>query len=285
MRQRLTQSGLGLVEIMIGVALGLVLLLALYSLLVSNRQTYSSVQTSSELIKNSQQITQLITTLLQQAGFRNYERLKRGELLPSESTSLVDIDISWQEKQAVFISDDVTNSDTTEAKEGTDVLQIHFVGSRNVDSISASVIEDMPSGSAPALDAADGTIINCSGDAIDNSSVALALYVSTDNQLMCIDSVNQRAIVVANDVEDLQIRVKTQTGSTAYELPSAVTDWTTISNLEVGFLLSKPYDNGLPVTATTYRLPGKDVTVTNDDEHKIRQAFTSNVMIKNYLFQ
>lgn len=285
MRPPLRQTGLGLVEIMIGVALGLVLLLALYSLLVSNRQTYSSVQTSSELVKNSQQITQLITTLIQQAGFRNYDRLKRGQLLPIESTSLVGINVSWKDKQAVFISDDVTNSDTTEAKAGTDVLQIHFVGSRNVDSISASVIKDMPSGSAPALNDADGTIIDCKGNAIGDSSIALALYVSADNQLMCIDSINNDAVAVADDVENLQIRAKTQTGSSAYVVPSTITDWTTISNLEVGFLLTKPYDNSLPVTSTTYHLPGKDITVTGSDKPKIRQVFTSNVMIKNYLSQ
>lgn len=285
MRHPSKQSGLGLVEIMIGVALGLVLLLALYSLLVSNKQTYSSVQTSSELVKNSQQITQLITTLIQQAGFRNYERVKESQLLPTESTALVGINVSWQEKQAVFISDDVTNSDTTEAKAGTDVLQIHFVGSRNVDSISASVIKDMPSDAAPALNDADGTIIDCQGNAIADSSIALALYVSTDNKLMCIDSINNAAIAVADDVENLQIRAKAQSGSSAYQLPSSITDWTTISNLEIGFLLSKPYDNSLPVTTTTYHLPGKDITITSSDEQKIRQVFTSNVMIKNYLSQ
>ena len=275
-------AGFSVVEIMIGVALGLVLLISLYSLLVSNRQTYSSVQTNTELLSSGQQITQLINTLVQQAGFRNYARIKLNQLLPAETTTLAGITVAWQDRQALFVSNNVGAS--TSAKPNTDVLQLHFVGSRNSDSIPASVLSAMGT-NAPTATAADGTIIDCLGQGVAGTSITVALYVSNDNNLICFDNINNQAVVMAPDVENLQIRVKNQLGSKEYKVADGSTNWTTISNVEVGFLLAKPYDSTVAATATSISLPGETVSIASGDNHKLRQVFVSNVMVRNYLAQ
>lgn len=273
----LKQSGVSLIEIMIGITLGLVILMVLYSMLVSNRQSYSSIRTSTELMSTGQQISQLVTTLVQQAGFRNYARIKNGTYLPAESITLAGTTISWSEKQSVYISDDVATGNV-DIKSGTDAVFIHFTGSSYGDSIPDTIRTTM--NPTPAASAADGTIINCNGDSVTNSSMTIGVFVSPDNKLKCFDSSGNKT-VIAENIENMQVRIKTTTSNSAYQVAAATTNWPTISNIELGFLLSKQYDTSIQYGSNTIKLLDKDVSVTN--KSNLMQTVISNVMLRNNL--
>lgn len=271
----LKQSGVSLIEIMIGITLGLVILMVLYSMLVSNRQSYSSIRTSTELMSTGQQVSQLVTTLVQQAGFRNYARIKNGTYLPAESITLAGTTISWSEKQSVYISDDVATGNV-DIKSGTDAVFIHFTGSSYGDSIPDTIRTAMKP--APAASAADGTIINCNGDSVTNSSMTIGVFVSPDNKLKCFDSSGNKT-VIAENIENMQVRIKTTTSNSEYQVAVGTTNWPTISNIELGFLLSKQYDTSIQYGGNTIKLLDKDVSVTN--KSNLMQTVVSNVMLRN----
>lgn len=271
----LKQSGVSLIEIMIGITLGLVILMVLYSMLVSNRQSYSSIRTSTELMSTGQQVSQLVTTLVQQAGFRNYARIKNGTYLPAESITLAGTTISWSEKQSVYISDDVATGNV-DIKSGTDAVFIHFTGSSYGDSIPDTIRTAMKP--APAASAADGTIINCNGDSVTNSSMTIGVFVSPDNKLKCFDSSGNKT-VIAENIENMQVRIKTTTSNSEYQVAVGTTNWPTISNIELGFLLSKQYDTSIQYGSNTIKLLDKDVSVTN--KSNLMQTVVSNVMLRN----
>ncbi len=269
-------TGFGLVEIMIGVALGLVLLLALYSLLASNRQTYSTVQSTTSIMADGQQISQLFNTLLQQTGFRNYERLKLNQALPAGTSELGKIKVSWKEGQSVFITNDVTGN--ASIKDGTDVLQIRFTGSRNKDSIPATVLAKMDATKTPPDDA-DGTIINCSGTGVAATPVTMVFYIDTSNRLICSDSLDN-TVEIASDVESLKTRVRERGADKEYQQASGTTDWTKVGNLEVAFLLAKPFDGSVKRVLNTIKVLDKEVKIA-DGANKLHQVFSNNLMIRN----
>lgn len=271
----LKQSGVSLIEIMIGITLGLVILMALYSMLVSNRQSYSSIRTSTELMSTGQQVSQLVTTLVQQAGFRNYARIKNSTYLPTETITIAGTSIAWSEKQSTYISNDVATGNA-DIKTSTDAVFVHFTGSSYGDSIPDDIRTAMKP--VPSAADADGTIINCNGDSVTNSSMTIAIFVSPDNKLKCFDSSGNKT-VIAENIENMQVRVKTTTSNSEYQVATGTTDWPTISNIELGFLLSKQYDASIQYSSNTIKLLDKDISVTN--KSNLMQTIISNVMLRN----
>jgi Tfp pilus assembly protein PilW len=260
---------------MIGITLGLVILMALYSMLVSNRQSYSSIRTSTELMSTGQQVSQLVTTLVQQAGFRNYARIKNSTYLPTETITIAGTSIAWSEKQSTYISNDVATGNA-DIKTSTDAVFVHFTGSSYGDSIPDDIRTAMKP--VPSAADADGTIINCNGDSVTNSSMTIAIFVSPDNKLKCFDSSGNKT-VIAENIENMQVRVKTTTSNSEYQVATGTTDWPTISNIELGFLLSKQYDASIQYSSNTIKLLDKDISVTN--KSNLMQTIISNVMLRN----
>lgn len=271
-------TGFGLVELMIGIALGLVLLLSLYSLLASNRQTYSSVQSTTSILADGQQISQLFNALLQQTGYRHYHDLKDQKKLSPDTRKLGNIDVTWKEGQAVFVSNDVSSN--ASVKDGTDVLQIRFTGSSNKNSIPESVMAKLDQTKIKPDDA-DGTIIDCTGTGVSSTAKPLivAFYIDSNNVLTCADSLNH-TVAIASDVESLQARVKKSATTQEYTDASKVTDWSDITNLEVAFLLAKPFDGAIKSTSNKITILDKELTIA-DGANKLRQVFGNNVTIRN----
>ena len=270
-------SGMSIVEILIGVALGLILLVALYSLLVSNKQTYSSARANTELMSTGQQVSQLITTFVQQAGFRNYARVKGNSFLPTETVTLASTSISWQEKQPLYVLNNATATNPS-IKTGTDAIFLHFTGSNNSDMIPDKIRTSMKP--VPAGNAADGSIINCMGTGLTNNTATIALFIAKDNTLHCADS-SGSDVVIADNIENMQIRINK--GNASYVPATGTIDWTTVSNVEIGLLLAKPYDASITYSAGNISLLDESIAIT--DTGKLRISIVSNVMIRNQLTQ
>lgn len=260
--QHQVKLGFTLIELMIALVLGLLLLTGLYTVLGSNQLTYSTVNSSMRLTERGQQILTLLRNQVQQAGFRNYEKVKGREDFTENTT------YGFLADQIISGANNISGSGVLS---GSDQISIRFFGA----AISSAT---------PAV--ADNTIFDCSGEGISETATAAApvivkIYVSDHNKLMCWDS-NHPAEpqVMAENVETLQFRympASSNAFATANNIPA--TSWSEISRVEFGFLLTEPTAQGATATkTTTYQLLDQSYTKNND---KLRQPFSEVLFIRN----
>jgi len=271
---RLRQAGISLVELMIALALGLMLVAGLYTMLSSNQQTYSAVRTNTQLSDSERRIELVMDKMLNQAGFRNYARVRDKEKLPAATVSGANgTTLNWRTGQAIT---GVNNSNgVTGVKNGTDTLTIRFYGSSK---------NDMdPSLSAAAdLTTADDTIFDCSGTSRSrNNLVTMTFFVDESNNLKCYDNLSQTATIMETGVENMQFRFRTS-GETAQFIvaPAAnSSDWNNIQIIEYAMLVAKAYQQGMTNQVRTFQL--LDTTVTSSADGKMRQIIRGSNMLRN----
>lgn len=224
--QRVSQRGVGLVEIMVAIVIALFLLLALYNILITTRSTYQS-QTQLVALQDSERLVNtVVTDVVQSASYFPDPQVEtRASALPADATFLA-------AGQGVF--------GTASATPPGDTLSVRYTTAPN-----------------------DG-ILNCLGDS--NTSVANTLYVNrfsvdATNGLMC--SINGAAPqTLVPGVTNMSVLYGVDTAAsgapTQYLAASAMTPayWTAVKSVRVTLTFNNPLfpQPGQPATVTFTRV-------------------------------
>ncbi len=137
---RLVQNGLTLIELLLAMALGLIVILASISLLISSKSGYLTLDEMSRVEESGRFALEPISPSVRQAGFVNWG----GEENPFIVEKEMSANISGYDNSKLNATMPDLSSLTTPGVYGSDVLGIRFFGS----------------GTAKK---ADGTILDCAG--------------------------------------------------------------------------------------------------------------------------
>lgn len=160
------QHGLTLVELMVGMAIGLLVTMAAVAALVVSRQGFNSVDASSQLRDNSRFIQELVQRLGVQAGYKDY-RFAAGPPLTS-TQDLTDsgpniFGLNNSSRTTSNNWDEGTARTTGTVDYGSDILVLRYQTS------ALNTNEPVP--------VADGSMINCKGESPnDDVNVATDRY-------------------------------------------------------------------------------------------------------------
>ncbi len=129
--------------------------------------------------------------------------------------------------------------------------------------------------------AADGTTIDCLGNAVSASAVVDNKFSINNNSLSCLSTTATQALV--ENVEDMQITYGVDTNGTGsanyYVDANSVTDWSQVVSLHVSLLLRSQEDNLTP-TAQTYNFNRTETTAT---DRRLRTVFSTTIALRNLL--
>ena len=266
-----SSRGFSLVELMIAIVLGLFVISGLYTMLSSNQRTYSAVQANTQITDAERRIDSVMQKMLNQAGYRNYRRLKSYQQLPARtSDGAPGQTLTWLEGQAIT---GVNNSSgKPSVKDGTDTISLRFYGS--------SLIDANPS-TASTTD--DGSIFSCHGGWVQaDVNMIVTIYVDPDNNLMCKDNINLDPIILESGVESLQVRYKLRDGNTfSPAFAAGNSNWNKIQVIEYALLLTKPYRQGMLNNQTSFTLLDQSVSAAADGQ--LRQVVTGSSLLRNQI--
>ncbi|MEZ5581871.1 MAG: PilW family protein [Candidatus Competibacteraceae bacterium] len=174
------QRGVGLVEIMLALALGLLLTGGLINIFLANKQSYTFNQGLSRLQENSRFALEALTRDLQKADYRNMPTDAR--FVPQGSDTYHNFVDGCESTDTSCDVDDDGSADTLYG----DVLRITYEGTQDcLGNSTTAVGGDMPDGVA--------------------SIVSNVYYLDNQQQLMCLGNGNNIAQPLADGVQDLQI--------------------------------------------------------------------------------
>jgi type IV pilus assembly protein PilW len=134
------QAGLTIVELMVSIAVGLLVVLAVTALLLSTKTGYIFQDEGARLQETGRYAIESITRAVRQAGYENWDTGATAMLAPPEiSANIAGLDASGLKESEIGIEAPLSKS-----VNGSDVLAVRFTGS----------------GSASG---GDGTLLNCAG--------------------------------------------------------------------------------------------------------------------------
>lgn len=137
---RYSQAGLTIVELMVSIAVGLLVVLAVTALLLSTKTGYIFQDEGARLQETGGYAIESITRAVRQAGYENWDTGAAAILTPPE----ISANISGLDASGLKESDIGIDAPLSKSVNGSDVLAVRFTGS----------------GSAPG---GDGTLLNCAG--------------------------------------------------------------------------------------------------------------------------
>ncbi len=191
---RVSQSGLTIVELMVAIAVGLLVVLAATSLLLSTKIGYIFQDEGARLQETGRYAVESITRAVRQAGYENWDTAGTAIIsTPEISANIAGLDASSLKETSVGIDAPVAKSIN-----GSDVLAIRFVGS----------------GAGPG---GDGTLLNCAGFGVAEpadlevdrgwSIFYIAADKSGEPELRCkyFGKTSWNTEAIARGVESLQI--------------------------------------------------------------------------------
>jgi type IV pilus assembly protein PilW len=134
------QAGLTIVELMVSIAVGLLVVLAVTGLLLSAKTGYIFQDEGARMQETGRYAIESITRAVRQAGYENWDTSATAMLAPPEiSANISGLDASGLKESEFGIEAPLSKS-----VNGSDVLAVRFTGS----------------GRAPS---GDGTLLNCAG--------------------------------------------------------------------------------------------------------------------------
>lgn len=256
------QTGLGLVELMLAMVIGLFILMGLYTNLLSSQQSFSLSRSNVSLTGATSRVSQLLQNYILQAGYINYLGILNKNTFPAVN--------NWSSSQVIRGENDV--ADNSQIKSGSDSLSVRYFGSSKEDHV--------PRGSAGDV-SADSRMLDCAGGAVSNQQlIELSLYVDSQNQLVCEDN-NDNRVVIQSEVEALEFRYKTSDAQAGYRNASQLDagDWLDIRAVEYGILLSENSGQGQSGQAREIKLLDKTIVTARDNN--LRQFSSGTIMVRN----
>jgi len=239
-------KGFSLVELMVSLVIGLVILLALYVVLMSNVQSLSTTEAQSALTDNGQRASQFIRQMLKNAGYRPFEAVSIG--------AAFDIPDDWVTQNQVISG---TDGGLTGTVPGNDTLVVRYRGAEN------------------------GTLVDCSGLAVAVDDPIIITIDVVDNQLRCTDSLTDTPYIVADGIESLQIRyslLDTNRYIVAPDINSS--EWEQVDVVEFAVLArSSELTSTGATNSRSYNILEGTITATGD--RFLRSVYEELVVVRN----
>jgi type IV pilus assembly protein PilW len=281
LQPRGSQRGMGLVELMISMVIGLILLGTLVYFYLGSRQISRTHDDLSRMEESGRNAMEIIGKAVRQAGFR--------------------LDVS----KALYVNP----ANNVGAMIGTDGGGAAFgaAGSATAPSDTLTIRHD-PAWIAHATNPIRGSEANCAGaNMVSNNNVdtttgvippntAVVEYVfsiSNTLGLLCGTAVGAAGGVVVDNIERMQITygLRDATGAVTIYLPAAsaaaadpatsvatAAQWATVAAVRVSLLVRGPSNGITANNSQTYTYNGETVTSTDGF---LRQVYTSTFTVRN----
>lgn len=315
------QAGLTLIELLISVSIGLLVVFAATSLVVSTKTLFMTQTDGNDTQDIARFGLDNISRSLRQAGYVNYDFNNSPQITPSTASA----DLSGMDANSVSATSTDISSPLGASVNFSDVLAVRFFGSGNTGS-------------------GDGTVINCAGFSVPapvSSNTAdqdrgwsiyyVANGASNEPELFCKYynpvSGNWSAQSIVKGVESFQVLYGVDTsnptdgtankfltatainaldaslvltGTTAAQQAQDLnrkTYWKKITEVKVAMLVSGTQNSRVDTATTTYNLFGPDYAAANSGvdkgttikdqdlpssrQNRVRKVYTATVFIRN----
>lgn len=274
-----TQTGVGLIEIMIAMVLGLFLAAGFFQIMTSSKQTYKTQSALARLQADARFALQTINEHLRLAGARSSSITDKAEAFPRMPPVNLPVPLTFGAEQILTgaNNNNVTNDGVLD---GTDVIAIRYQGGMN------------------------NTTRNCLGNTVAaNASTVDIYYISDALKLRCRSGNQDQPLV--DGVENLQIQYgmaanfnpgnpqascyldasTTQEGS---GLACNALNFEQVVSVKLGLLLHTTGDDGKRLRTdddtATYSLGGvNNITARDKSDMLLRRAFSTTVSLRNRL--
>lgn len=273
------QSGISLIEIMVAMVLGLFLAAGFFEIMNSSKQTYKAQSALAWLQADARFALQTIDEHLRLAGARSSSISNRVDAFRNITLAAPDdapVQLTFGAAQFVTGIDDNSNNQDN-VLDGTDVIAIRYQQRPNV------------------------ITRNCLGNIVDANTNAVDIYYINNNFELRCRSGNQDQPLV-NGVENLQILYGMASNYTpgnpqvscyldASTLGSGLgcsgLDFNQVVSVRYGLLLHTAGEDGKRLRTdddtSTYSLPGAEVQVNDQTDHRLRRVFSTTVSLRNRL--
>ncbi|MES2757303.1 MAG: PilW family protein [Pseudomonadota bacterium] len=256
------QAGLGLAEVLVAMAIGLVLLGAIAYLLIGSKQMSSTQEDVGRMQESARNAMEMLGKAVRQAGYQlDVDQDIAGEAMvgtdyggtgPTAQADTLTLrhDPSWVKDTAVtpnLLKGQETNC------EGT------LVTSNNV--------ADLTTGVRPA-----------------NTNLIEYAFSVSNNRLLCKADASNPAtggVIVADNIENMQVTYGIGNGAemiTEYTAVPTATQWAHVAAVRITLLVRGPTPNLAPNNSQTYTYNGVATTSTDG---RLRQVYTSTFAVRN----
>lgn len=250
-----TSLGLSLIELMVAIALGLILVAVVVQIYVGTKATYNKQEDLSRLQENGRIALDVIGRTARIVGFKsNPTNALTGPLLPSSPLE-------------IFGTEGAANV--------SDTLTIRFQGSGN------------------GTGTADGSVVDCLGNAIDASQTAVAtsfnnFFIANNPagrpSLFCNLTTNPaNAVEIISDVEFVRFLYGVDTSGdfvADFYVPAlAVPNWNQVVSLQIGLVAATPNTINPNLDTQSYTVLDKVYNPT--DDRRSRRLYTQTIALRN----
>lgn len=253
------QRGLGLAELLVAMAIGVVMLGAVGYLLVGSKKMNSTQDDVARMQESGRNAMEILGKAIRQAGFQ------------------LDVD-------QAFVATALTGTDYagTGADAQADTLTVQHDPAWIADAANPEKGQEV--NCEGTLITSDNTVSTTSGVRPANTQLVQYGFSVDGGRLLCkADDANPASggIVVADNIENMQIEYGIGNGSetiTSYTATPSAVDWQHVTAVRVSLLVRGPSPNQTPGNSQKYPYNGADVTST--DGH-LRQVYTSTFTVRN----
>ncbi len=281
------KNGFSLIELLIALLIGSVVLIGVYSTLISNQTAYSAVISNQSITSSNRTITSLIRFYLAQAGHQRLDDLLRGSIFPPSQTTPGTGPFNWTFAAGQVITGRDNIVGLAGVQNGTDAIAIRLYG----DGVGTTTAAGAPISNAPSI-GCDGTPLP-----IRLEPTVITLFVRAQNgnsELVCTDNsglgqTQTPAVILYDGVDQLQAVYGTSAASgLTYASAAAPPPWFLVQKTKVSVLIRNQIErssNQLQGVAETrsYNLLGTNFTpvVAPNANKQLRQVITETILLPN----
>jgi type IV pilus assembly protein PilW len=256
------QRGLGLAEVLVSMAIGLVLLGAVGYLLLSSKKMNSTQSDMSRMQESGRNAMEILGKAVRQAGFRLDVDLD----LPGEAIMGTDYGGTGPGAQADTLTiqhDPAWIADTSATPNPKKGQEINCEGAQVT---------------------SNNTVDPATGAASPNTQLVQYAFSVAGGRLLCKADASNPAVggsVVAENIENMQITYGLGNGAetiTSYTGQPGATEWGHVIAVRISLLVRGPTPNQTPNNSQTYTYNGATVTSTDGF---LRQVYTSTFTVRN----
>jgi len=305
--------GLSLIELMIGIVVGLIVLLAMSTVFVNSSSARRELQLSADALENGRYAIDLLTRDLSQTGFLGTLASTPAPVL-SPAFSPAEVCDQALARWADHLSfhavgyQDGGYPACVPAKAGTDAVFVQrastcAVGEANcaAEVASQAYLQVSECGfeysTTPFVLAAGGggngvfnlqsKPCNSTGFSTKRRLIRRIFYITATNNLVSqeipLTGALPAPVVLVEGIEDMQIEYAVDANNNgsvdAGEFVANPADWSQVIGLRLGVLSASPEAGRAPVGARTFELPGKSIAKT-DDRIK-RRGYSTTIMFES----
>jgi type IV pilus assembly protein PilW len=253
------ERGLGLVEVLVAMAIGLVLLAGVGYLLLGSKKMNSTQDDASRMQESGRNAMEILGRAIRQAGYQ----LDVDQDLSGNPMIGTDYGGSGPTAQADTLTvrhDPAWISDSSNPKKGQET---NCEGAQ----VTSDNVVNTTTGARPA-----------------NTRLVEYAFSVAGGRLLCKADASNPAVggsVVADNIENMQIVYGIGNGSEtilSYTATPSPTDWAHVTAVRVSLLVRGPTANLTPGNSQTYTYNGATVTATDG---YLRQVYTSTFTVRN----